>query len=382
MTDAKLTEIRESIDATDDQILELFLKRMELCNDVATYKKENNVPVLDKGREREKLASVLEKVPSEMSAYTMALFETLFEVSKSDQSAKNNSESPLVKKIEEVLSRTEDMMPETAFVACQGIEGAFSQLATDKLFKHANISYFPDFRSVFKAVKEGFCNFGVIPLENSSAGTVNEVYDLMSEYDFYIAKTVRIKVNHNLLAKAGTKLADVKTIFSHQQAINQCSRFLSQLDGVEIIPVENTAIAAARIQECGEGCAAIASASAADAYDLSFVEKSIEDNSANYTRFACISKDLKIYPGASRTSLSIVTSNEPGSLYKVISRFNTLEINMVKLESRPIPNRDFDYMFYFDVDCSVYSTEFKRLMSSLDDVCEEFRYLGSYSEII
>lgn len=382
MTNNNLDQIRIDIDATDDQILDLFLKRMDLCDKVATFKKENNLPVLDKGRERAKITSVLEKVPENMAAYTMSLFNTLFEVSKSDQSAKNNSESDLVKKIETALSKTEQMMPEKAFIACQGIEGAFSQLAADKLFKHADISFFPDFRSVFKAVKEGFCSFGVIPLENSSSGSVNEVYDLMSEFDFYIAKSVRVKVTHNLLAKSKTKLEDIKTIYSHQQAINQCSRFLSKLENVKVVPVENTAIAAERVMQSDECCAAIASSSAADAYNLDFLEKSIEDNSVNYTRFACISKDLKIYPGASRTSLSIVTSNEPGSLFKVISRFNTLEINMLKLESRPIPDRDFDYMFYFDIDCPVYAPEFKRLISSLDDVCEEFRYLGSYSEII
>ena len=383
MANKELGDIREEIDQVDSDIISLFLKRMQLCDDVATFKRENNIPVLDKGRERAKIASVLEKVPDDMKSYTMSLFNTLFEVSRSQQSAKNNAESEIMAKIEDALKNTEPMMQENAFVACQGIEGAFSQLAADKLFKHADISYFPDFRSVFKAVKEGFSEFGVLPVENSSAGTVNEVYDLMDEFDFHIARSIRIKVNQNLLAKQGTRLEQVKHIYSHQQAINQSSKFLSELKGVEVHAVENTAIASKRVQESeNNDVAAIASASAADAYNLEFLAKGIEDNSANYTRFACITKDLKIYPGANRTSLAIVTKNEPCALYKVLARFNTLELNLLKLESRPIKNRDFDYMFYFDVDCPVYAPEFKHLITSLDDVCEEFRYLGSYCEMI
>ena len=347
---------------------------MQLCDEVADYKRQNNIAVLDKGREREKIADVLNKVPNEMRPYTMALFNTLFEVSRSEQSAKNNCHSPLVEQIEDAIEKTPKLMPESAFVACQGIEGAFSQIACDMIFKHANISYFPNFRSVFKAVDEGFAEYGVLPFENSTAGTVNEVYDLMKEYDFHIARTARLQVNHNLLGNPCSKLEDITDIYSHQQAIDQCSRFLSELKDVSIHAVENTAIASKKVQESGQkNVAAIASSSAAAAYNLEFLAKSIEDNQSNYTRFACITKDLRIYPGSNRTSLAITTKNEPGALYKVLARFNTLEINLLKLESRPIQDRNFDYMFYFDIDCSVYSPEFKRLISSLGDVCEDFR---------
>ena len=385
MTENGLDKIRLEMDEVDNTMVDTFLKRMDVAEKVAKWKRENGVAVLDKTRERQKLAKVLEKVPENRKSYAMALYNTLFEVSRSEQSAENNADIEIVKKINNAIENTPEIMTDTAFVACQGVEGAFSEIATDKIFKHANISFFPNFRNVFKAVDEGFCKYGVLPFENSNAGVVNEVYELMREFDFYIVKTVRLKISQNLIAKQGTKLEDVTDIYSHQQAIEQCSRFIDELreKGVKIHVAENTATASKMVAESDSNTmAAIGSANAAEVYELAFVKKSIEDNNANYTRFACIAKDLEIYPGADRTSLAIIAKNEPGSLYKVLARFNTLEINLLKLESRTIPKRDFDYMFYFDIDCSVYAPEFKRLMASLDDVVEEYRYLGSYSEVI
>ena len=385
MTENGLEKIRLEMDEVDDVMVDIFLKRMDVAEKVAAWKRENDMPVLDKTRERKKLTKILDSVPESRKSYVNALYNTLFEVSRSEQSAENNADSEIVKRIEGAIENTPEIMQDTAFVACQGVEGAFSEIATDKLFKHANISFFPNFRSVFKAVDEGFCKYGVLPFENSNAGVVNEVYELMREFDFYIVKTVRLKISQNLIAKPGTVLEDLTDIYSHQQAIEQCSRFVEELrgKGVKIHVAENTAIAAKRVAESdSKTVASIGSANAAEVYDLAFLEKSIEDNNSNYTRFACISKNLEIFPGANRTSLAVIAKNEPGALYKVLARFNTLEINLIKLESRTIPNRDFDYMFYFDIDCSVYAPEFKRLMASLDDVVEEYRYLGSYSEVI
>ncbi len=385
MTENGLDKIRLEMDEVDNTMVETFLKRMDVAEKVAAWKRENDMPVLDKARERKKLSTILENIPASRKSYVNALYNTLFEVSRSEQSAENNADSEIVKRIDSAIENTPEIMSDTAFVACQGVEGAFSQIATDKLFKHANISYFPNFRSVFKAVDEGFCKFGVLPFENSNAGVVNDVYELMREFDFYIVKTVRLKISQNLIAKQGTKLEDITDIYSHQQAIEQCSRLIEELreKGVKIHVAENTAMASKMVAESDSNTvASIGSANAAEVYGLDFVKKSIEDNNSNYTRFACIAKDLEIYPGADRTSLAVIAKNEPGSLYKVLARFNTLEINLIKLESRTIPNRDFDYMFYFDIDCSVYAPEFKRLMASLDDVVEEYRYLGSYSEVI
>lgn len=378
-----LSEIRKRIDAIDTQICDLFSQRMQCTHEVAEYKRANNKPVLDRGRERAKLADVASKVPEPLRDYSQVLFNLIMEISRAQQSAENNQDSPLAGQIARAVSDTPALFPQSAFVACQGVEGAYSQHAADRLFKHATINYFEEFEGVFRAVDQGFCKYGVLPVENSTAGTVNQVYDLMMRHKFSIVRSVRIKVDHNLLALPGAKLEGIRDIYSHQQAINQSRRFLDSLPNVTVHVAENTAAAAKMVAESGRtDVAALSSRSCAELYNLVALARNVQDSDANYTRFACIAKDLEIYPGADRTSLMVVTKNDPGSLYKVLARFYALDINLVKLESRPIPNSDFDFMFYFDVECPVAAPEFASLIASLDDVCEEYRYLGSYSELV
>lgn len=378
-----LSEIRKRIDVIDTQICDLFSQRMQCTHEVAEYKRANNKPVLDRGRERAKLADVASKVPEPLRDYSQVLFNLIMEISRAQQSAENNQDSPLAGQIARAVSDTPALFPQSAFVACQGVEGAYSQHAADRLFKHATINYFEEFEGVFRAVDQGFCKYGVLPVENSTAGTVNQVYDLMMRHKFSIVRSVRIKVDHNLLALPGAKLEGIRDIYSHQQAINQSRRFLNSLPNVTVHVAENTAAAAKMVAESGRtDVAALSSRSCAELYNLVALARNVQDSDANYTRFACIAKDLEIYPGADRTSLMVVTKNDPGSLYKVLARFYALDINLVKLESRPIPNSDFDFMFYFDVECPVAAPEFASLIASLDDVCEEYRYLGSYSELV
>lgn len=378
-----LSEIRKRIDVIDTQICDLFSQRMQCTHEVAEYKRANNKPVLDRGRERAKLADVASKVPEPLRDYSQVLFNLIMEISRAQQSAENNQDSPLAGQIAKAVADTPALFPQSAFVACQGVEGAYSQHAADRLFKHATISYFEEFEGVFRAVDQGFCKYGVLPVENSTAGTVNQVYDLMMRHKFSIVRSVRIKVDHNLLALPGAKLEGICDIYSHQQAINQSRQFLDSLPNVTVHVAENTAAAAKMVAESGRtDVAALSSRSCAELYNLVALARNVQDSDANYTRFACIAKDLEIYPGADRTSLMVVTKNDPGSLYKVLARFYALDINLVKLESRPIPNSDFDFMFYFDVECPVAAPEFATLIASLDDVCEEYRYLGSYSELV
>ncbi len=378
-----LSVIRERIDAIDDQIISLFRERMAATNEVAAYKSAHGLPVLDRMRERQKLADVAEKVPDDLRDYAIVLFNLLFEVARANEASLSPVKSELVEKINAAVEDTPDLFPQEAFVACQGVEGAYSQMAADRFFKHPTIAYFSTFEGVFKAVEQGFCAYGVLPLENSTAGTVNQVYDLMASYDFHICRTVRLKVDHNLLAKPGATLEGIRHIYSHQQAIEQCADFLASLSDVTVHIVENTAVAAKMVAESDDPTiAALGSRSCATLYDLVILKRGVQDMGNNYTRFACISKNLEIYPGADRTSLQVITTDEPGSLYKVLARFYSFDINLSKLESRPLPDREFDYSFYFDMDCPVSAPEFRRLLSSLDDVCEEFRYLGSYSEVL
>ena len=236
---------------------------------------------------------------------------------------------------------------------------------------------------VMCAVRDGFCEFGVLPIENSTAGSVNAVYDLMMRHHFHIVRSVRVKIDHNLLARPGAKLSGIREIYSHEQALSQCAQFLSSLPGVKVIPCENTALAAKLVAESGRDDAAALSTRACERlYGLECLAPSVQDTANNYTRFICIARDLEIYPGADRTSLMMTLRHEPGSLYKVLSRFYALGINLNKLESRPLPERSFEFMFYFDLENPVYDPAFRQLVSELGDISEEYTYLGSYSEVI
>ena len=377
-----LSQYREQIDQIDDELIQLFARRMETAAQIAQWKRQAGKPVMDASRERAKLLDVMEKCPEEFKDYAVSLYSLLFELSRSYQHRILDSSSALTEQISAAIAHTAPLFPKTASVACQGVEGAYSQLACEKLFRLPNIFYFNSFDAVFSAIEKGLCRYGIIPLENSTAGSVNKVYDLMMRHNFRIVRSVRLKVDHNLLVKPGTKLEDIQEIYSHEQAINQCARYLQKFSGVKIIPCENTAMAAKYVSEAGGGAAALSSRSCAKLYGLSCLEESVQDQGNNYTRFICISKDLEIYPGADRTSLMLVLPHTPGSLYKVLSRFYALGINLNKLESRPLPERDFEFMFYFDLDTPVYSPQFIQLMGELQNICEEFNYLGSYSEVI
>ncbi len=378
-----LKDYREQIDGIDNELVRLFQERMKVAGNIAKYKKENGMAVLDKSRERSKLAELVGKTDEEFKSYTHVLYSLIFELSRSWQGRMINDTTELQKKIQNAVDNTQKLFPPRADVACQGVEGAYSQIACEKLFSIPNIMYFNSFESVFAAIDQGLCSYGVLPLENSTAGSVNKIYDLMSRYDFSIVRSVRLKIDHNLLAKKGAKLSDIKEIFSHEQAINQCSEFLKKLDGVKVTVCENTAAAAKMVAESERSdIAALSSRSCAELYDLACLAESVQDKGNNYTRFICISKNLEIYPGADKTSVMIMTDHRPGALYKLLSRFYALGINLTKLESRPLPDRDFEFMFYFDLETSVYSPEFITLIGELESSCEQFRYLGSYSEMV
>jgi len=377
-----LTENRTRIDKIDSQLIKLFQERMTVSADIAAYKKEHGLPVYDPRREREKQVAVAEQTPEELREYVTPLYSLLFDLSRSYQRRLIGGDSVLTEKIKAAIENTPKLFPEYASVACQGVEGANSQLACDRLFRNANIMFFSSFDAIFTAIEKGLCRYGIIPIENTTAGTVNTVYDLMMNHHFSIVRSLWLKIDHDLLAKPGARLSDIKEVYSHEQAINQCAGFLRKLAGVKVIPVENTAVAAKMVAESErKDIAAIASRQCTKYYDLASLAQSIQDESRNSTRFICISKDLEIYPGADRTSLMAVLPHEPGSLYKMLSILYSLGINLNKLESRPLPNRDSEFMFYFDLDASVYSPRFQQLISELSSTYEVFSYLGSYSEV-
>lgn len=380
---SELEQLRGDIDAIDRQIVDLMKQRMETVAQVAEYKKANNIPVLDSGRERALLSKVGQEAGEELAEYIQSMYRAIMAASRSYENGKLGRGSKVYDGIKKAMEETPQLFPQRPIVACQGIEGAYSQIACDRLFKVPSILYFQSFDHVFKAVESGMCQYGILPIENSTAGSVNAVYDLMIRHNFSIVRSARLKVSHNLLAKPGTKLEDIRDIYSHEQAISQCAGFLVGLKNVAVHVVENTAVAARMVAQSDRGdVAALSSRLCAEQYDLEIVRDNVQDQDNNYTRFICISKKPEIYPGADRTSLMMTLPHKPGTLYNVLAKFYALNINLQKLESRPLPNREFEFMFYFDVEASVYAPELEKLFRDLEAESEQLRYLGTYHEVI
>ena len=351
----------------DSKIAELVSQRIRM-NAPRDYERHFVYALNDEG---DATATTLEKT----------LFRTLFGLSHSYSSTHTEGSSTLDKTIEDALMNTPRIFPDSAFVACQGIEGAYSQIATDKLFANADIMYFRTFDGVFHAVEAGLCKYGVLPIENSSYGSVTQVYDLMKSHKFHIVRAMKLQISHRLLAKPGTKLEDIKEVYSHSQAIGQCSKFLREHQEIKVNIVANTAVAAQMVANSErDDIAAISSPDCASLYGLDVMNDKVQNSDHNYTRFIVICKDLEIYPGADKASIMLSLGHTPGSLSDMLARFSALGLNLTKLESRPIEGKDFEFMFYLDVEASVYSKEFSTLPCPLDAEPNAFASLGRSSE--
>ena len=233
------------------------------------------------------------------------------------------------------------------------------------------------------AVEKGFCKYGVLPIENSYAGSVNAVYDLMKEHKFYIVKSLRMPVYHNLIVNNGVKISDIKEIISHEQAINQCRKYLEKFPGVKITPVANTALASKMVKDSGRtDLGALSSRECAEYYGLKILDADIQDSNSNYTRFIVIAKDLELFDGAKKLSIMTTLPHTPGSLYKLLAKFYSLGINLTKLESRPMTGANFEFMFYFDFEGDIKSQAVLNLIAELDVGAEAFTFLGAYNEVL
>lgn len=377
----ELSDIRRRIDQVDDEILSLFLQRMDLSEAVAAYKKEHQVPIWNKTREREILSRMAEKAGSR-ERYVYPLYTTLFQLARTRQQELMEGPTLVGAQIRASLAREEAVFPQTGTVACQGVEGGNSQAACDRLLPRGRIVYVNSFEAVFDAVESGLCQFGVVPIENSSYGSVRAVYDLLQRKRFSIVRSTRLCIRHELLALPGARLSDITKIYSHQQAIGQCSRFLSTLSGVETIPWDNTASAARLVSESGSShAAAIASPACAGLYGLVPVARDIQDSDNNYTRFICITRDPAVYAGSGRISLILSCDNTPGALYEVLSRLAALGINMTKLESCPVTGRNFEFIFFLELEASVHAPGVVPMLEELERSYQGFQFLGCYGEV-
>ena len=377
----ELSEIRTKIDAVDDQLLSLFLERMALSEEVAAYKNEHHLPILNKQREREILAKVTERA-GDKERYAYHLYSTLFELARSRQAELVSAPTHVAERISASLAAGGEVFPQTGLVACQGVEGANSQVACDRLLPRGNIMYVKSFQAVAAAVESGLCKFGVLPIENSSNGSVRAVYQLLQEHDLSIVRSARLCIRHELLALPGVKPEGITEIYSHEQAIGQCSRFLGGLKDVKVIPCGNTAAAAKMVAESGSRtAAAISSHPCAALYGLECINSNIQDSDNNYTRFICVTKKPVIYAGANRISLIIAFENKPGALYDILSKLAALDINMTKLESCPVAGSDFEFIFFIELEASVKDPSVLAMLEEMERSCAQFQFLGSYAEV-
>lgn len=273
-------------------------------------------------------------------------------------------------------------LPQAATVACQGIPGAYSQIAASTIFVKPDIMYMRTFDGVFRAVDNGLCEYGILPVENSTAGSVTAVYDLMKTYHFYIARSVKLLVSHCLLANKMIDPQALKELYTHEQAAAQCSRFIEEHPQIALKLCGNTATSAKLVAESGRSdVAAISSENCAALYDLTVVKKNFQNSKNNFTRFICIAKNCEIFDRSDKISIMLSSEHKAGALYEVIKRFAHQKLNLTKLESRPIPETDFEFMFYFDVQASIETAEVRNLLNELAECTNNLVFLGNYQEI-
>ena len=339
------------------------------------------MPVLDRSREREVIARAVEGKPEEYAGYIRLLYNNILDLSRAYQHVQLAPRSELKVAMERAIEEMPATMPTTASVACQGTEGAYSQICCDKLFHNADIMYTNSFEGVFQAVQNNLCRYGVLPIENNIYGSVNQVYDLMKKYKFYIARSMKLRIDHCLVAKPGVKKEDIREIYSHEQALGQCSEYLKGFPNAKKRVWENTAMAAKMVAASDDDTlAAICSMESAQIYGLHILDQSIQNNDNNYTRFICISKEMEVYQGANKISIMFSLSHKPGALYGLLASFAAQGLNVTKLESRPIPGRDFEFMFYADLEASIADEEVQRLICQIEAEQPMFAFLGAYSE--
>ena len=383
MNDASLEEIRREINTIDDELVKLFVRRMEASEKVAEVKRGSSTPVLDPARERAILAKVAKAVGPDFENEARLLFTTLMSMSRGRQRAELAGEEGFAKEIATALAATPDRFPSSATVACAGTEGSYAQQAVCRLVQFPSIFYFKGFDDVFTAVEKGMCDYGVLPIENSAVGSVTAVYDLMAKHNFKIVKALKLRIRHVLLAPPGVAFADIREIASHPHALAQCSEFLRAQSAIRAVPATNTAAAAAELAASGRRDAAvIASRECAELYGLDVLKDDISNITSNYTRFICISKRTELYPDADKFSVMMSLNHRPGALTDVLVKFAAVGVNLTKLESRPVPGSDFEFRFIFDFEASPRDPRVVKMLSGfvLDPEIEHFTFLGAYSE--
>lgn len=367
-----LTTLREKIDDIDNKLSEIYLDRIELVKKVGEFKKNNNVNVLHQNREQEIIDRLsLGKTETEKNHITH-LYKNIFNYSKMLQTQPKDIEGISVESFYDIVEDADK-------ICCQGVNGAYSEIAAKSIFKDKDIVFVPTFKKVFEKIQNGECEFGVLPIENSTAGSVNEVYEGLNDFDLFIVDAVKLSIRHSLLVKKGTTKNNLTKIYSHIQGLSQCKNYIENLN-VDCVSVLNTAMAAKMVSESNEHVAAIASCENAKIYGLEILENDISDNQNNFTRFIVISKKKILSKKSNRISLIITLQNRPNALCEMLNAIMGLNLQLLKIESRPKQNTDFEVVFYLDVEGNLNDEPVKKMLEVLKNYTESIKLCGEYFE--
>ncbi len=372
-----LGEIRKNIDAIDDRLLELFKQRMGLTCQVAQYKAEHNMVVFQSEREKAIIRSVRDRSPEELKSSAEFLFTNIMDISKCRQ---NNTITPAIS------IPHADRVKQSPQVAVQGIAGAYGHAAAQKLFPDGRMDFHASFAEVFEAVEKGDADYGVVPVENSTAGEVTANMELLEKHRVFVNRTVTVPCTHVLAAKHGVKESDIRILFGHEQAIRQCGEYISSRPGLTVIPYANNAMAAQMVAENRSselGC--ICSRECADLHGLDIVNPAIAADPNNATRFFCISKEIEVYSGADTIAVSVSLPHISGSLYRMLTKFAVNELDLTKIQSKPLPlefrTEEDEFMFYLEFSGNIEQPVVLRLLNNFQTEYSYFRFHGNFHAV-
>jgi len=373
-----LMDLRKEIDRIDKEILDLFERRMEVSKGVAKYKIENNKPVFDKDREIEKIKVLKGMAKDSFSAHGVEeLFQQIMAMSRKLQykllTEKGYEEKTKFQMVDKIFSPN-------ARVVYQGIEGAYSHAAAKEYFKGSpKLFHVKKWKDAMEMVACKAADFAVLPIENSTAGSVYDNYDLLEAYDHYIVGEQLIKCKHVLVACPGSQISDIQTVYSHEQALRQCAPYLSEHEQWKKIQVNNTAVAAKMVADLKEkSVAAISSVHAAKLYGLTILEEKPYFSDYNSTRFIIVSGERIFTADAGKITVCFELPHQSGSLYNILSHFIYNDLNMTKIESRPVFEKSWEYRFFIDFEGNLKDGAVKNALRGIESEAKGFRVFGNY----
>ncbi len=354
-----LEDAREKINRADKEMARLFLERMRAVETVFEHKKKYGLPIFDKDREQEVIAKNSDYIEDEViCSYYVDFIKNVMELSKNYQY-----------RLQEGLK-----------IAYCGVEGAFAQIAANKIFPDGQMIPHRDFKSAYKDVEDGKCDVAVLPIENSYAGEVGGVIDLMFSGSLYVNGVYQLEIVQNLLGVCGAKLSDIKTVISHPQALSQCGEYINE-HSLNVIEASNTAAAGKYVFETNDkSIAAIASLDTARLYNLNVLDHDINKSNSNTTRFAVLSKSKHKGDSNNNSILMFTVSNEAGALVKAIDIIGKHKFNMTALRSRPMKEQSWQYYFYVELDANVDTPNGEKMIEELKKYCDKLKVLGTFRD--